>query len=85
MGLLLLDKPTTQEGVQDAILELSREFDVHVIPCGNDKRLLVTWKHYQDNKPTEKEIEQWIKQHPDWGFAPPKTLPILTFQSAAKQ
>jgi len=79
MGLMLLDKPTTQEDVQDAILELSREFDVHVIPCGKDKRPLVPWKHYQENKPTEQDIEKWIKQHPDcmWGAVTGKNFGVV--------
>jgi len=79
MGLMLLDKPTTQEGVQDAIIELVDEYDVHVIPCGQDKRPLVPWKQYQDTKPTEEEIERWVKVYPEcmWGAITGKNFGVV--------
>ena len=40
-----------------------------VIPCGKDKKPLISWKHYQSNIAGEGEIEGWYKQWPDANIA----------------
>ena len=36
-----------------------------VIPQGGDKKPLINWTKYQEEYPTEKEIEQWWTEYPD--------------------
>lgn len=36
-----------------------------VIPCGRDKKPLITWKEFQDRFPTEEEVNKWFNDFPD--------------------
>ena len=42
---------------------LERGFSV--IPCGKDKKPLISWKEYQSKRATEKEVTQWVEQFPE--------------------
>ena len=69
MGLILLQKPKTDEGVRQALVELTEEHDVHLIPCSKQKQSLVSWKKFQRRKPRPSDLEGWWRQHPKcyWG------------------
>lgn len=36
-----------------------------VIPVGLDKKPLISWKEFQDRKPTMEEVDKWLEQFPD--------------------
>jgi len=46
-----------------------REFGLNVFPCGKDKRPLIKWKPYQDQRVTAREIRDWWTKWPDANIA----------------
>jgi len=42
-----------------------RKLGFSVIPQGRDKKPLINWTKYQEEHPSEQEIEQWWTQYPD--------------------
>lgn len=46
-------------------LQYLNRYKWSVIPGGQDKKPLFSWKEYQERLPTEKEVRQWWKEHPE--------------------
>lgn len=53
-------------------LSYLREFGLNVFPCGQDKKPLIKWKPYQDQRVTPKEVREW------WGRWPDANVAIVT-------
>lgn len=50
-------------------LDYLRKFGFNVFPCGKDKRPLVKWKVYQDERVTPKLVREWWQKWPDANIA----------------
>ena len=79
MGLKILSNPVNKQEILESLLELSTEHDIHLIPCGANKRPLVSWKKYIDRKPDSKIIHNWFIQYPNayWGALTGKNFGVI--------
>lgn len=48
----------------EAAIEYSKN-NLSVIPIGNDKKPLISWKEYQDRRASEEEIKAWYQKYPN--------------------